>query len=505
MSGSIVGRAHSMSLVGLDATPVLIEAVLLSGLPSFTIVGLPDTAVNEARERLRAGFAHIGLTWPNRRLTVNLSPAGVSKSGTGFDLGLATAIIGALGFRVPANTTVVLGELGLDASIRPVRGVLPTILAARERGFSRCIVPVANAAEARLVEGMEVVCIDHLSQLAAICGISDVLPTPPHVKEARPVVVDDAPALDLVDVCGQEEAIAALEIAAAGRHHMLMVGPPGVGKSMLAHRLPGILPDLSDREAVEVAAIQSVFGEALTTLPSRPPIAAPHHSASLASLVGGGSGVPRPGEITRAHHGVLFCDEFPEFSAHAIQALRQPMEAGFIDIARARTHVRYPAQFQLIAAANPCKCGMALDGPGKCICTPREKRSYRQQLGGPVRDRVDIRLRLMRPSRADVVRGGTTTTRESAARVNAARERQQWRFANTGVTTNAQLPGRWLREHSPKQGPMLAMLDKALVHGDLSMRGIDRILRLAWTVSDIEGHDRPTDDDVARAFTLRAR
>lgn len=505
MTGSIVGRAHAMSLVGLDATPVLIEAVLLNGLPSFTIVGLPDTAVNEARERLRAGFAHIGLSWPNKRLTVNLSPAGVSKSGAGFDLGLATAIIGALGFRVPPSNTVIIGELGLDASVRPVHGVLPTVLAARERGFTRCIVPTANGDEARLVEDLEVRCIDHLSQLASICGIADVQPTPPRHPSAGIVPADIPPIPDLADVCGQEEAVEALEIAAAGRHHMLMVGPPGVGKSMLAHRLPGILPDLSADEAVEVAAIQSVFGQPLTTLPSRPPLAAPHHSASLASLVGGGSGVPRPGEITRAHRGVLFCDEFPEFATHVIQSLRQPMESGFIDISRARAHVRYPAQFQLIAAANPCKCGMALDGSGKCTCTPREKRSYRQQLGGPVRDRIDIRLALMRPSRADLVRGGTTTTEQSATRVAQARERQQWRFADTGVTTNAQLPGRWLRKHSPAQGPMLAMLDEALLRGELSMRGVDRIMRLAWTIADIENHDRPTDDDLARAFALRAR
>lgn len=504
MSGAgVVGRSHAMSLMGLDATPILIEAVLLHGLPNFTIVGLPDAAVNEARERLRAGFLGIGLTWPNQRLTVNLSPGDVTKSGTGFDLGLAVAILGSLGFRPCDRWTVTIGELGLDGEVRAVSGVLPAVMAARNKGFVRAIVPAANAREASLVDGIEIVSVHHLAQIAVMFGVPDVT-VPPAPAYRQPSVAGNDATVDLVDICGQEEAIMALEVAAAGSHHMLMVGPPGVGKSMLAERLPGVLPDLDRESAVGVAAIKSLDGDSVTVLPKRPPYVAPHHSATTAALVGGGSGIPKPGDITRAHHGVLFCDEFPEFAPQVIQALRQPMEKGWIDLSRVHARVRYPAQFQLVAAANPCRCGMRLDGPGKCTCTSRERRAYASHLGGPVRDRIDIRINLARPSRADIKRGGTVTTAEVHERVTHARERQRERSQHTGVALNSQLSGSWLRKHTKLEPHTSALFDRALAEAELSMRGVDRILRLAWSVADLAGHDAPNDDDVALAYSLRS-
>lgn len=503
MTAGVVGRARTMTLVGLEAREVLIEAAIMSGLPSFTIVGLPDAAVNEAKERLRAGFHFLGISWPNQRLTINLSPADTAKSGASFDLGLAVAVLGAMGYRIPGADTVFLGELGLDGSVRRVNGVLPVAAHLAKRGVCRLVVPAANFAEARLVSGIDVEPVAHLGQVAAVSGVA-VNPTViPEATVNAPAVAEVDEAGDLIDICGQEEAIAAMEVAAAGMHHVLMIGPPGIGKSMIARRMPGILPDLTDAEAVEVAAVSSVMGSAIDRLPRRPPLAAPHHSSSLASLVGGGSGIPRPGHITRAHRGILFLDEFAEFSARTIQSLRQPMEEGWIDLSRSRAHVRYPARFQLVAAANPCPCGFAMDKGSRCTCSSKDRRAYAGRLGGPVRDRIDIYMRLTRPSRADLRRGGTISSASVATRVIEARHRQARRADSTGVSVNAQLGGRWLRANTSLGGHMGELIDQSLRMGDLSMRGVDRILRLAWTVADLQGHDHPNDDDIASAFSLR--
>lgn len=496
-----VGRAHTLSLLGLEAVPILVEAVQLNGLPSFTIVGLPDAAVNEARERLRAGFHAISLPWPNRRLTVNLSPADVSKSGTGFDLAIAVAILGTMGYQLPTDA-VVMGELGLDGSVRTIRGVLPALIAACEEGRTSAIVPEGNRGEAGLVAGVDVTAVQHLGQIAVRCG-ADCSFSFAAQGIAERIELPPPAAGDLADVYGQEQAIAALEVAAAGGHHMLMVGTPGIGKSMLARRLPGILPDLSPQAALEVAAISSLVGHQISELPTRAPLSAPHHSATTAAMVGGGTGIPRPGAITMAHRGVLFCDEFPEFSTRVIQSLRQPMEDGHIDLARAKASVRFPARFQLVAAANPCRCGNALDAPAKCTCTSRDHRVYRSSLGGPVRDRIDIQSVLRRPSKADLRRGSTATTAEVAARVSEARERQLRRLEGTGFTHNAEVSGRWLRENTRLSGSVHEMFETALAHGDLTLRGMDRIMRLGWSIADLHGDDSPTDDALALAFALR--
>ncbi|VEI12687.1 YifB family Mg chelatase-like AAA ATPase [Trueperella bialowiezensis] len=502
MSAGTVGRAHTLSLLGLDAVPILVEAVQLNGLPSFTIVGLPDAAVNEARERLRAGFHAIGLPWPNRRLTVNLSPADVSKSGTGFDLAIAAAILGSMGFRLPPGVTV-MGELGLDGSVRGVRGVLPALVAASEQGVGRAIVPVANRAEAELVDGIDVAAVRHLGEVGSMCGAPCEFSMPSVPESAPDVHVETEPDLDLSDVYGQEAAIAALEVAATGGHHMIMVGSPGVGKSMLARRLPGILPRLTDEAALEVAAVSSLVGRQLAVLPQEPPFAAPHHTASPSAMVGGGSGIARPGAITLAHRGVLFCDEFPEFAPRVIQALRQPMEDGYIDIARAKAAVRFPARFQLVAAANPCRCGAILDAPSSCTCTSRDNRMYQASLGGPVRDRIDIQTIVRRPSKADLRRGGTITSAEVHERVSEARLRQIHRLEGSGFDCNAHVSGKWLRANTTLPERSRTVFEEAMARGDMSLRGFDRILRLAWSVADLAGHEHPSDDDLALAFTLR--
>ncbi|MFC5369857.1 YifB family Mg chelatase-like AAA ATPase [Arcanobacterium bovis] len=524
MSVVRVGRSRTISLLGLNGTSVLIEATLLSGLPNFMIVGLPDAAVNEAKERLRAAFQNVGLQWPNMRIVVNLSPADRVKTGTSFDLGIAAAILSAQGFRELPQNIGVFGELGLDGTVRPVRGILPAVLAARQEGFERVFVPQDNSDEARLVAQIDVGAVTHLREFATMLGVpierDQKLAKVQSAKVAKspntapyvdlPDSSSNKPSLDVSDVCGQDEAIHGLEVAACGGHHVLMIGPPGVGKSMLSERFVGFLPNLTQEEAVEVAAIQSVFGESVRALPERPPYAAPHHTASTAALIGGGNGVPRPGAITRAHHGVLFCDEFPEFSTSSIQALRQPLESGHIDLYRARARVTYPARFQLIAAANPCRCGYLLDGNGRCTCSPRERSSYRINLGGPVRDRIDMRLLLRRPTKAQLKLGGQYSTAMIFDNVSAARERQKRRNKELVVDgvmpctpNNAQLPGTWLRKNTLIDSQVSRSLENQIYEGKLSMRAFDRILRIAWSLADLHGNAKPTDDDLSQAFLLR--
>lgn len=536
-----LGRAHCIALEGLTGIGVLVEANIAPGLPSFSLVGLPDAAVNESRERLRASFHNIGLQWPNQRVTINLSPADRSKSGTSFDLSIAAALLAAMFPTHLFDNVALLGELGLDGSVRTIRGVLPSVLAAQQYGYRAVVVPAECRDEARLVEGIEIYAVAHLRELARLVtgksielGALDELCSGSTSSEVQSIGASAAVnshgpgvsdlGVDLSDVCGHEEGIAALEIAAVGRHHVQMIGSPGVGKTMLARRYVGILPPLSTSQALENAAIESVCGNFSVGLNLAPPFVAPHHTTSTAAFVGGGASVVYPGAITRAHNGVLYCDEFPEFRKDAIQALRQPLESGSIEIRRAKSIVRFPARFQLVTSANPCRCGMFLDGSAKCTCTQQERIRYRSHIGGPVRDRLDIQLVVRRPSRAQLALGGSVTTAQARQRVAQACERMQarnmhigvvanvlgQRFAGAGsglgtttVLTNAELPARWLHEHTKLSDAIQTVFNNLLNRSEISFRGIDRVLRLSWSLADLEGKGRPGDDEIYRALQLR--
>ncbi|MGC5168469.1 YifB family Mg chelatase-like AAA ATPase [Luteimicrobium sp. DT211] len=505
---SALGTTRAVALVGLEGHVVEVQAHLAASVPGFTLVGLPDAALSESRDRVRAAVASSGLRWPNKKITVNLSPAALPKAGSSFDLAIAVAMLA--GARLVdaerPQQVVHLGELGLDGRVHRVRGVLPAVAAAVAAGYPRVVVPEHDASEARLVPGAEVVGVRHLAELAALYGADlEELPDLPGDLPAPPVATTAATG-DLADVLGQAEARAALEVAAAGGHHLLMVGPPGAGKTMLASRLPGILPDLDEAAAVEVTAIHSVAGtlDAAQGLVRRPPFEDPHHTATPASVVGGGSGLPRPGAASRAHRGVLFLDEVPHFGSRVLETLRQPLEHGEIVIHRAAGTARYPARFQLVLAANPCPCGKAVGKGLDCTCTPIERRRYLGRLSGPLLDRVDVQVELPRVSAVERRERGEASA-AVAARVAAARAAAAERLAGTPWALNADVPGTWLRERLGPAPSLLVDVDRALERGTLSLRGADRVLRLAWTLADLAGREAPSRTDVGRALTLRTR
>ena len=492
-----------VSVVGIEGRPIRIEVALLSGLPYFQIVGLPDTALSESKERVRAAFNSCGLPFPNKKVIVNLSPADTPKAGSGFDLPIAVAILSAIS-GVALNPAVwYMGELGLDGSIRGVRGVLPAALGALKHGAESMVLPRSCASEAQAVD-IDVREVWHLSQIAQDLGLPCIEP-PPACSQKDESASKTEQGTDLADVLGQDEARFALEIAAAGGHHLLMTGAPGVGKSMLASCLPRILPPLSKGQAVEVAAISSALGDFDGHLSRTPPFIAPHHSVSSIALVGGGNPI-RPGAISRAHNGVLFLDELPEFGAHTIQVLRQPMEEGSIEIHRARMSLTFPARFQLIGAANPCKCGNFLESPHRCTCSVADRRTYYRKIGGPILDRFDMNVILRRPRRSELA---STVQAESshdvAQRVMQAREKQEVRFRSTVFHSNSQMSGKYVRSHTSVPTDIDRLFDRALTRGEMTMRGIDKALRLAWTISDLAGRDRPESGDFHQALLFRSR
>lgn len=544
-----IGNATSIGLIGLKAFTIQLQAFISGNMPNFSIVGLPDTSLSEARERVKSAHFALHCKWPEGRVTVNLSPASMPKSGASYDLAIAASILSAEKY-IPLpelENTVILGELNLDGTVLPIQGMLPIALYAKKMKFKRIIIPQENLAEAQLVEGIETIGIHHILDL--ITQLHGALreeslklieedPAYQHMQirehnnsndknencttlsmreeNVSPLQVDSKYEIgDMAEVIGQEHTKWALQVAAAGGHHVMMIGPPGSGKTMLASRLPSIMCPLNEQEQLEVASIRSLCG----TLPyygisDIPPFEAPHHTASAASLIGGGTGVAKPGIITRAHCGVLFMDEAPEFSPRVLQTLREPLESGYIAISRSKGTTLYPAKFQLVIAANPCPCGYAYGNGEHCTCKERERTRYFSRLSGPILDRIDIQMdvppveRIIMPNlqqnNAQNTSSGTSLTSNMMRHnVIVARQIARDRFAKQGWDCNAQASGTWLRKYTSQQA--VGLINQALEKHQLSLRGADRALRLAWTLADLYGHTSPNMTDIAQAISLRTR
>lgn len=503
----MLAKVFSAAVLGVDAFLVEVEVDLTPALPSFEVVGLPDAAVREAKERVRAAIKNTEGEFPRGRITVNLAPADWRKEGAGFDLPIALGLLVANEQLPPEaiESNIFLGELSLDGSVRPIPGVLPMAIAAKQHGFKRLFVPLANVHEASLVTGVKVIGVPGLSQLCQALRGEISLPLP-HPQQHGQNSHQGAFELDLSDIRGQKMAKRALEVAAAGNHNLLMVGPPGSGKTLLARQLPSILPSMTDNEALEVTKIYSVSGmlHGREGLVSDRPFCAPHHSISYAGLIGGGR-VPKPGQVSLAHNGVLFLDELPEFPRRVLEQLRQPLEDGAVHISRAQASITYPSRFMLVGAMNPCPCGFNNDPTRECTCSETEIRRYLSRLSGPLLDRIDLQINVPRLEYEEMTgqKDGESSTL-IRQRVEAARQRQLRRFKGSNITCNAAMNTRVLRDclHLHPAGERMMQMAFNRLH--LSARAYERILKVARTIADLDESDQVLSQHVAEALSYRA-